>query len=149
MREESNEEGLEEAETLLDDEYPGDDEYVEERKFFYCCPLKCGIAFVMVLVVLDFIYECIRCYQYILNENFALYFSCIYIVLLIPLAIAGLQALFFLCAGDHYDFRRYVPTIFTVAAIANFLIFLWTLIYILALYDADEKVQVVDGTELV
>ena len=124
-------------ETLLEEDYPGDDEYVEERKFLYCCPLKCGISFVMVLIVIDFVVECFRCYEYILNESFEVYFSCIYILLLIPLAIAAFQALFFLCAGDHYDFRRYVPTIFTTAAISNFLIFLWTFIYILALYNYD------------
>ena len=82
--------------------------------------------------------ECVNCYFIGTNDYFEANFAVVYVLLLVLLFIAAVMAFIYLILDDSRDSRNLVCWAFLLAAIANFLILLWVIIYIACIYDRTE-----------
>ena len=82
--------------------------------------------------------ECVNCYFIGTNDYFEANYAVVYVLLLVLLFIAVVMAIIYLILDDSRDSRELVSWAFLLAAIANFLIVLWIVIYIAFIYDRTE-----------
>ena len=75
------------------------------------------------------------------NHNFDLYYGFVYAAILIPYFVAVCLSLVYLIAKDSQGSRSVIPWSFLIASISSFIIAIWIIIYISALYKK-EKVYV-------
>ena len=72
------------------------------------------------------------------NENFDRYYGYIYLCILFPLLVAVFMSLVYLIAKDSPSTRALVPWSFLIASITAFILALWIIIYIAALYKKEK-----------
>ena len=72
------------------------------------------------------------------NEYFDVYYGIVYVIFVVILLVAVCLMLYYWIAEDSKDSRAVVPWGFLLAGIANLLILIWVLVYILALYKKDK-----------
>ena len=100
--------------------------------------MKCGIIFIGVVIVIDLIFNALELATVMTNEYFDVYYGIVFLIFVVILLVAvGLMSYYWI-AADSKDSRAVVPWGFLLAAIANLLIFIWVLVYILALYKKDK-----------
>ena len=109
-------------------------DYKETRRFCYCFSLKCGIIFLSVVILLDFLIEVLQVVAIFENEHFDPIYPQIYVSILSLFFISVALILVFIVGPDTPGIRLLVPWAFLIAAIANFLIAIWIIIYISAIY---------------
>ena len=82
--------------------------------------------------------ECVNCYFIGTNDYFEANFAVVCVLLLMLLFIAVVMAICYLFLEDSRSSRELVNWAFLLAAIANFLIVIWIIIYISFIYDRNE-----------
>ena len=91
-----------------------------------------------MIVLIVFCFEVMDYYFIATNEYFDLYYSYVYLTILFILMVAVIFQFYYWMADDSKDSREIVPWSFLLAAIANFLLVIWILVYILALYKREK-----------
>ena len=91
-----------------------------------------------IVLCIDFVMECVNCYFIGTNDYFEANFAVVFVLLLVLLFIAVVMAIIYLIMDDSRDSRELVSWAFLLAAIANFLITVWIIIYIAFIYDRQE-----------
>ena len=66
------------------------DEYQENRKFCFCCSLKCGIITFGVLILLDLALEIFELWTLFVNDYFDKYYAVVYLIILLGLVAAAI-----------------------------------------------------------
>ena len=112
-----------------------------DPKYLYCFSMKCAVYFFGVFILLDLVLECVHAYFISQNEYFEdpyeLYYY-IYIILLLPLFVAATLFMLYFCAKDSTYERTKLPLAVLLACITGFLVSIWILVYISALYQYDD-----------
>ena len=121
-----------------DENKNADGDYVEKRKFCFCCSLKCGLIFVGILLVIDFIFILINCIMATLNPFFDDIYKYIYWAIIFVIFVAVILQIVFWCGVDSPGGRSVLPWSFLIASIANILLFIWIIVYICAIYPRNK-----------
>ena len=61
---------------------------MEKKKFCCCCTVKCGVIFIGVLMLVEFLYEVFEVWSIFVNDYFDVYYGVVYTIILLGLAAA-------------------------------------------------------------
>mmetsp|Transcript_21069 Transcript_21069/g.32642 ORF Transcript_21069/g.32642 Transcript_21069/m.32642 type:complete len:172 (-) Transcript_21069:223-738(-) len=117
---------------------PGANDYIEQRKFCYCFSIKCGLITMGILLLLDFVMEIFAVINYSQNEYIDSTFIWVYVAILALFLVAFVMMCIFLCGKDSPGTRALLPWAFLIASIASFLIFIWIIVYFFCMYPGDK-----------
>ena len=132
---------MEDIKPLLEKQHKSgnkDELYIERRRFCYCYPLKCGVIYQLITILIDFVVETLNAVNISENEYFSKSYLQVYIALLIDYGVALVLVFYYLFAKDSPSSRRVVPWALLIAAVVNFLIVMWIASYISLLYPYDK-----------
>ena len=116
-------------------------DYVERRKFCYCMSLKVGIILIGILIIVDLVIEVINLIFISQNEYFDSVYPSIYGFILLPMVAAVALYIYYYSSRDSHSTRSNLPIALILATITSFLLVIWIIVYISAIYPK-EKVYV-------
>ena len=131
----------------VEDEGPKPGDYVENGKFCYCFSIKCGVIFFSILLIVDFFLECYDLVVILQNEYFATMYGGVYAALVVVFFAGAVLVGIYLVMKDSQWTRALIPWGFLLAAIANFLIAIWIIVYICVIYDKDKVYVATSGLD--
>lgn len=100
--------------------------------------MKCGMIILSILLVVDFGFLAYEALEVTLNPFFDGIYPLIHWILLGILLVAVFMVFYFWCAINSPGGRSVLPWAFLIAAVVNFLIFVWICAYICAIYPRDK-----------
>ena len=113
-------------------------DYVERRKFCYCMSLKVGIILIGVLIIVNLVIEIINLIFISQNEYFDMVYPSIYGFILLPMVAAVALYIYYFSSRDSHSSRSNLPIALILATITSFLLVIWILVYIGAIYPKDK-----------
>ena len=96
-------------------------------------PFKCLVIFTAIALFADFFFEFVNLLFIIFNPHFEAIYPLLFGLILIPILVAGIFFICWLC-NDSKATRNLLPIGLIMSAIASFLLFVWILVYIEAIY---------------
>ena len=103
---------------LMGKKEPSSDSEYKETQKFCCFPLKCGIIFFGILIILDIIFESLNLYFIAENENFDISYPIVYGIILIPILAAAILYILYFIIDDSPQTRACLPIAFLMVIIA-------------------------------
>ena len=100
-----------------DSSKPGPNDYVENGKFCCCFPLKCGVITIGILLIIDFILECLDLNEIAQNEYFDPIYWEVYFGILVLYAVAVILYIIYIIWKDGPKTRALVPWAIGIAVI--------------------------------
>mmetsp|Transcript_8292 Transcript_8292/g.13867 ORF Transcript_8292/g.13867 Transcript_8292/m.13867 type:complete len:152 (+) Transcript_8292:23-478(+) len=107
------------------------------KSFCGCFSKKCGVIFLTTIVIANFFFEVIQIILISNNFYFDPVYPMVYALLLLPMAYS-IGTFIYFYMNDTPGARERAREGFIFAAIANFLIALWIIIYITQIYPYDK-----------
>ena len=109
-------------------------DYVETQKFCFCMSLKCGIIFLAVFLIVNFLLEIVNLAVIASNEHFDSIYPTVYGIILIPIGVSVAFFIVWFCK-DSKATRGLLPIGILLACIASLLLFIWIIVYISFMYN--------------
>ena len=108
-----------------------------DNKYYICgiCSPVCSVVFVATLILLELIYLNYELIVIQKNDYFDNKYGLVFFFLMLPFIFSIVIFVIFFFNYKDQGIRERLPEAFLVAAITNFLIALWIIIYISAVYD--------------
>ena len=110
----------------------------QDPKFCLCFNLKCGIHFIGLYLTLNTILAILQIYFIQENDYFDALYELILLILIIPFFIGFMLFLLYWFGCDSAWHRGRLPLAVLMGALGSLLVFIWIMIFILAIYPDDE-----------
>ena len=95
-------------------------------------------------MIIDFLVEMVNVIMIKENEYFDIIYFLLMVFFIAPLGLGAVLYIVYYALDDSHKSRRLLPFAIFCAFVSNYLMFIWTLLYISAIYPED-KVYVISG----
>ena len=110
-----------------------------------CCSLKIMLHLLAIYILFDVIYSIYQVYAFSTNETYADYYWIVYALFFSAYIVTFVFYSMFYCQKDHPNARSRLPFAILAAFIGSLLIFIWILVYSLAIYENDDNIRIGSG----